>query len=144
MLLNYISPYVYFLFLLSISHNYVNRQAMTESTSHPLHGCDEQIIKCPEWRFSKVTGATRQGRVTVFGRRHGVAEKTGHTLATPAQTPHKILYLFFGTSCTSSYAPADSFKALCHVRDFMFFYSYKLSFPSLELQIFKIILPGKP
>lgn len=53
-------------------------------SAHPLHRCNEQIIKCPEWRFAEVAGATRQGRATIFGRRHGVTEQAGHTLATPA------------------------------------------------------------
>lgn len=85
--------------LFSLAHNYISRQAMTHRCStHPLHRRDEQIIKCSQWRLSEVTGATGQGRVTIFGRRHGVTEEAGHTLATPAQTQNNavvILYMTF-------------------------------------------------
>lgn len=73
--------------LSSLPPTYIDRRAMAhKGRTHPLHGCDEQIIKCSKGRLSQVAGATRQGRVTVFGRWHGVAEQAGHALTAPAQT----------------------------------------------------------
>jgi len=63
------------------------REREREST-HPLHGCDEQVVEGPQRRLALGAGPARQGggRAAVFSRRHGVAEQAGHTLAAPTHT----------------------------------------------------------
>ena len=149
--------------LISSCHNsifcyalHTNIQAMThKGTTHPLHRRDEQVIKCSKWRLSQVAGAAGQGRVTVFGRWHGVTEQAGHTLAAPAQTQQKIMPFSFFTS--HMYFPS-LYKETCFLTvhmtintlnleknicmdssAFVFFsWSYKMTFLPPDLQTFKI------